>query len=357
MNFVDYFFLVVAFYTLYRLLRFFRFSGLPRIKHTDVSIIVPVRNEANRVKVLLNSLKGLEKTPMEVNFVDDDSEDGTADLIKSSGFEVIKTKPPPDWLGKSFACFEGAKRARGEVLIFIDADVILSPQFLEYLGGKIDDSTVITIQPFHEVRKIYEHLSLIFNLVSLIGLGVGMSKNPLKIRRGLFGPCIIIPKSLYESIGGHFSVRSKIVEDMELGILISKSGYEILSLPHRRLIKYRMYPEGFRFLLFGWIKNFSRGAVRSSLFGVIQVLSIIAAYFGLLKGIINPVTPEIRVVFIICFAMYLYLFYSLARELGSYTLLDVILLPVHLFFFTLVFTVSIFTSVFGIRVPWRGRSV
>lgn len=357
MKIVDYFFFVVAFYTLYRLLRFFWFSELPKINNTGVSIIIPVRNEVNRVSALLCSLKSLESRHVEVIFVDDDSEDGTVDLIKSYGFEVIKTKPPQDWQGKSFACFEGAKKAREEVLIFLDADVVLSPQFLEHFGGKIDDSTVITIQPYHEVKKAYEHLSLLFNLVSLVGLGVGMSKNVLEIKKGLFGPCIIIPKNLYESIGGHFSVRSKVVEDMELGILIAKSGYRILSLPHGKLIKYRMYPEGFKSLLFGWIKNFSKGAVRSSFFGVIQVFSLIAGYFGLLKGIINPGSPGLRIIFIIGLTIYMCLFYLLARELGSYTILDVILLPVHLFAFTVVFAISTLISVFGIRVPWRGRHV
>jgi cellulose synthase/poly-beta-1,6-N-acetylglucosamine synthase-like glycosyltransferase len=89
-----------------------------------LSVIIPARNEADNLERLLRSLEQQSLRPDEVVVIDDHSVDQTASLAQSLGATVIRAPDlPAGWLGKSWACWLGAQKAKGEVLIFLDADV------------------------------------------------------------------------------------------------------------------------------------------------------------------------------------------------------------------------------------------
>ncbi|KUI28213.1 glycosyl transferase [Mycobacterium sp. IS-1496] len=99
-----------------------------------VSILVPARDEAHRIAPTIRSLlaqRGLSDA--EILVLDDRSTDGTADVVRrtagpGSGVTVLAgAEPPPGWLGKPHACAQLAAAARGEILVFVDADVVLAP--------------------------------------------------------------------------------------------------------------------------------------------------------------------------------------------------------------------------------------
>ncbi|HYO02192.1 MAG TPA: glycosyltransferase [Mycobacterium sp.] len=99
-----------------------------------VSLVVPARDEAHRIAPTIASLlaqRGL--TDVDVVVLDDGSTDGTADVVRRvAGSDprlrvLTGTPPPPGWLGKPHACAQLAAAARGEILVFVDADVVLSP--------------------------------------------------------------------------------------------------------------------------------------------------------------------------------------------------------------------------------------
>lgn len=99
-----------------------------------VSLLVPARDEAHRITPTVDALlaqRGL--TDVEILVLDDNSTDGTADVVRRHAaadprLRVLSgTALPPDWLGKPHACEQLAAAARGEILVYVDADVVLAP--------------------------------------------------------------------------------------------------------------------------------------------------------------------------------------------------------------------------------------
>jgi len=109
-------------------------SSAPPPVGAPVSLLVPARDEADRIAPTVRSL--LAQTGLadvEVLVLDDDSTDGTADVVRAAAagdprLRVLPGSPPhPGVLGKPHACAQLAAAARGEVLVYVDADVVLAP--------------------------------------------------------------------------------------------------------------------------------------------------------------------------------------------------------------------------------------
>src|SRR5688500_1526710 len=103
--------------------------------HGLTSVVVPARNEADRLPGLLRSLHPWP-ADVEVIVVDDGSTDATAAVARQHGATVVAAPPaPPGWLGKPWACWVGAEAARGARLVFLDADTELGPDALARLAA------------------------------------------------------------------------------------------------------------------------------------------------------------------------------------------------------------------------------
>jgi glycosyltransferase involved in cell wall biosynthesis len=94
-----------------------------------VSVVVPAYNEARHLRRCLRSLQSQTLTPHELIVVDDGSRDGTATVAEALGAKVIRTPHR----GPAHARNRGATLARGDILVFVDADIECSPGYLENL--------------------------------------------------------------------------------------------------------------------------------------------------------------------------------------------------------------------------------
>ena len=99
-----------------------------------VSIVIPARNEEDNLPRLLSSLRQSSQPAHEVIVVDDASHDGTAAAAAAGGARVLTAAPlPAGWTGKTWACFQGAEIAAGDLFIFLDADTWFEPDGLTRL--------------------------------------------------------------------------------------------------------------------------------------------------------------------------------------------------------------------------------
>ena len=84
-----------------------------QVSPATISLVIPARNEAENLRILLPSCLVQTRVPDEIIVVDDDSTDATASVAAEFGADVLRILHlPGGWTGKAHACHSGALRAR-----------------------------------------------------------------------------------------------------------------------------------------------------------------------------------------------------------------------------------------------------
>lgn len=343
---------------------FYRFPKLPEIgnepaDYPRISVIIPARNEENNLPLLLKDLCEQTLPAFEIICVDDASEDATAQTALSFGAKLISLHTKPEgWLGKSWACQNGADTAEGELLLFLDADVRLGRDGIKkIMQAYANAGCTLSVQPYHRTEKLFEQLSMIFNLVQIAANGTAL---PGQLNVGLYGPVILIAKQDYKKIDGHESVRKCIVEDMALGLRLKEEG-----LPYRLFIgdqdvAFRMYGDGLRSLLQGWIKNMAVGAANTPiplfLLVFLWVTSLISVPMQIIKMSVSVNLPWLMI-YSLLYIVWVFLLKFLAARVGHFRVWTFIFYPADMLVLVGVLIVSAFRKIFGLKVKWKGRAV
>jgi 4,4'-diaponeurosporenoate glycosyltransferase len=321
----------------------------------SVSIIIPARNEEHNLPRLLESLRPSNRPAHEVIVIDDGSTDGTAAVAAAGGARVLTARPlPAGWTGKTWACFQGAEIAAGDLFIFLDADTWFARGGLAKLvstyAALSSDTVALSVLPFHFTRAPIEELSLFFNLLMAMGAGgFGLLKNGR-----LFGQSLIISRALYDNCGGYAAVRGQILENVALARCITATGGKCVCFGGSGMLNVRMFPDGFHQLWEGWGKAFANGAAASD--GRVLALAIfwLSALCTILPmllfapGRLCIATAGLYVVSVLEI-------WWLVRQIAGYRLLTCALYPIPLFFFFALFIHSLFRRIFRRQVTWRGR--
>lgn len=323
---------------------------LERIKKSDnlrhLSVIIPARNEAENIAAILGTIP---ETVGEIIVVDDHSDDDTAELAAAAGARVINAKPlPKGWQGKPWALQQGAEAARGEKILFSDADVRFGPQAIESLASIKGDA--VSVCPWHDVRLPYEQNSAFFNLLMVAGVGAAGS---IVRQPRLFGQVCLFQRDLFLQGGGYEAVKEKVLENLHLS---TKTRLHPQSLLTRGMISMRMFPHGLDELIASWSKGVKggRGAVSS------RVISYSAFYFtGLFLTLIGLLLSVVASLPLLLTGLLCYLFvgWSVNQDLakvGSYSRWVGFAYPLPLIFYQWVFLRASLTDK---SVQWKGRDV
>ena len=206
-----------------------------------VSVIVPARNEAHQIESCLTALLANDYQAFEIIVGDDQSTDGTGALVQAMQDQVgdrlnlvqLTTPPSQGWTGKARTCQDLAKYARGEILIFCDADVIVSSQVVKNTVGALltYKAGALTVLP----RQLGGS-ALVQALVAIVTQFLILISLPLWLVPRLRSPGIATgngqwfawQRETYELVGGHAAVRSSLIEDVELGRLVKKVGHKLV---------------------------------------------------------------------------------------------------------------------------------
>lgn len=237
-------------------------AGTPR-NQKKVSLLIPLRNEAHRIPELLRALKALQDPQLEILLLDDESTDGTPALLakeKGGLIQVFSGQPLPlGWWGKSWACHQLFEKATGEVLLFCDADVTMTPQSIQRTLFWMEKTSAgaVTALPFQEFRSWWE-ASVIPFIMHLPILGL----LPLQLLSRIRHPAVLVAngqwfaihRSAYIESGGHEGVKGSLIEDMALGRSLIRSGFSVLPVLATEDLKVHMY-DSWKALQEGFTKN------------------------------------------------------------------------------------------------------
>ncbi len=227
-----------------------------------VSAVIPARNEEESIARAVRSVAA-QRGIREILVVDDQSEDRTAEILEGLKGEIpvlgiIRLESlPPGWLGKTYALATAAKIARGEWLLFTDADTEHSPGSLAALLERAEKerTDLLSLSPGQQTPTWWEKSIIPQVYVRLTKLypfqEVSDPSSPIAAANGQY---ILIRRSAYERAGGHEAVRAEILEDVELARCVKASGGRVLFVPGACRVRTRMY-KTFSEMWRGWTKN------------------------------------------------------------------------------------------------------
>jgi 4,4'-diaponeurosporenoate glycosyltransferase len=327
-----------------------------------VTVIIPARNEAHNLPKLLQSLKPQCAEKDEIIVVDDRSTDSTAETARMHGARVLQSKNRPEgWTGKTWACWQGARSASNKLLLFVDADTWLADGALgSMVSTRQRQGGLVTVQPFHCMRRPYERLSLLFNIMVMIGVDAFSMDSGQRAPAGSFGPCLLCSGKDYFTIGGHKAVRATVLENLALGPLFSRAGIPVSCFGGWRTLYYRMYPNGPGELVGGWTKGLATGAAHTPpLTMALTVGWITGAFIAALALAYSLLLPPDGVLIAVSgiYALYCGQLFWMARRIGNFGVMSCVLFPVHLLFFSWIYLRSFLAVFIRKKVTWKGRDI
>lgn len=322
----------------------------------NVTILIPARNEALRIKPLLASIKANDFLG-ELIVIDDESTDETAQIAEEFGAKVIRSKPlPKGWRGKSWALYQGKEAAQHETLMLLDADTTfelggIDKILHEYAAGEAP----LSVQPYHQMKQPYEQLSAIFNVVILMASNLYTPFQRRLKPRVFYGPVQVMSQTDYARVEAHKNVNQSVLDDIEMGKVFLKENRPIKSLVGTGAISFRMYPGGFKESIFGWSKSFATGAI---LIGIVNMMLVSLWLTSLYGAFLRPLWMENPswIQLALYLAAGLELFW-MARRVGNFSWLTIFLFPLHALYFLSVFMISLVNTRVKRRVQWRGRDI
>ncbi|WP_010276155.1 glycosyltransferase [Paenibacillus senegalensis] len=340
----------------------FRRQTVPQASGQDnappaLSVIIPARNEERNLPRLLESLKLQTLQPDEVIVIDDHSEDRTRTIAESyGGVQVISAPELPDgWTGKGWAVWNGYLQSTGDLLLFLDADVRLADNALQSLVREQQrQGGVLSVIPYHVTEKFYEKFAMLLNV-----LGVFAFTSPFEKRnqaKGLYGACIMTTREDYDKIGGHHSIRSEMLDDLNLGARFHKAGIKISNYIGRELISFRMYPNGFK----SELEGFAKGAVLSaSTLHPFTLIFIIAWILGLAASSCSFffIGHSAFLPLFLGYVMYAIALSCINRFVGRFGIIHPLFHFLSVLFFLIVVGYSLYQSAVRRKVVWKGRYI
>jgi cellulose synthase/poly-beta-1,6-N-acetylglucosamine synthase-like glycosyltransferase len=261
-----------------------------------ISVLIPARDEAPRIGACLQGLAEQHYRSFELIVVDDHSTDGTAARVRAFAGQLpaLDVVPgaalPSGWAGKPWACWQAAGHARGEWLLFLDADVMPRPALLGALITRAEQRRIdlLTLMPLQRLGSIAERVVMPAFLALLYGLypldRVGDPQSSVAFANG---PCLFIRRTVYTAVDGHRAVRASILEDTQLGQHVKAASYRLEAAAAPDLIETRMYT-GWASLAEGLGKNavagYQSGGARSAWVGARQALLTFVPWYLLAAG-------------------------------------------------------------------------
>lgn len=227
-----------------------------------ISIIIPTLNEENFLPKLLESIKTQTFKPFEVIVIDAGSTDKTVEIAKKYNTKVINSSPP---VGNQRNI--AGQNAKGELLIYLDADTLLDKNFIKRIKTKFKKNQIDIACPIYspETKKLSIKLFFTF-LNSIFFLTQGFLPSGA-------GMCIIVRKSFFDECGG-FDKSAKFDDILFIRKAAKKGKF--------KFVLNKVYASDRRFLKYGIYKTMATYLVLSGFFSfnLIKQANLVSYEFG-----------------------------------------------------------------------------
>ena len=242
--------LATALINLWLAVRLHRYE--PAVLGPRVSVLVPARDEAANLRRLLPALAASGYPQLEVIVLDDQSGDSTRTVAAAMAandprFRLVDgLDPPRGWTGKNWACHQLAHHARGDILLFCDADVVPGPSAVARTVAALaaGNADVLTAFPWHERGGWFEDAMIPtvtqLPVATLLPLPLVRATRAGSLSVGN-GQWMAWRREGYDRVGGHARVRGDLLEDVRLARATKRSGLRLLPVVATRDLSIRMY--------------------------------------------------------------------------------------------------------------------
>lgn len=217
-----------------------------------VSVLVPARDEAATIVDCVASLLDQRYPHLEVLVLDDNSTDGTGELLDALAahaerLTVMRRRgaPPADWNGKSYACDALAHHATGEWLLFTDADTLHTPESVArgVAFATALNADFVSVFPYQHVGTWSERLlvSFLLDFLPLVTIDFAALARGRGARVAANGQYLLVNAATYRAVGGHASISSDLIDDFALARRFQAQGSRIALIQGESLLSCRMY--------------------------------------------------------------------------------------------------------------------
>lgn len=265
-----------------------------------VSVLIPARDEEAAIQKSVAAALASEDVITEVVVLDDASTDGTADVVRAMAqsndrVKLIHGKPlPTGWNGKQHACWQLAAAATHDRLVFLDADVRLSPDAISQLVRRQDRTGVALLSAFpHQETGTWLEKWIIpmmhFVLLGFLPLARMRASDHPAYASGC-GQLFMTTKAAYATAGTHQAIAGSRHDGLKLPKAYREAGLTTDVVDGTDLAECRMYTDTGQ-VVRGVLKNASEGIANPRLivpFSVIlvggAVLPIVALAWAIAAG-------------------------------------------------------------------------
>ncbi|HEX7151931.1 MAG TPA: glycosyltransferase family 2 protein [Thermoanaerobaculia bacterium] len=234
----------------------------PVARGPRVSVVIPARDEERTIERTVRAMLAQTYPDLEVVVVNDRSTDATGAILAAIDdprlVVVDGEEPSAGWLGKPWALEQGGRRATGELLLFVDADVIYAPETVAAAVAYLERSgaAMLSLFPQLVMHGFWERLAMPQLAVTAFGfLPLWLSNRttiPLLAIGG--GPGNLVRRDVYDAVGGYAPLKDAVVDDIGFARLVRRHRHRTELVRADDLVSLRMY-HGLREIVDGFTKN------------------------------------------------------------------------------------------------------
>ena len=332
----------------------------------SISVIIPARDEEEDLRTAVESVLAQDSVNLQVIIVNDHSSDQTgaiADSLADDDSRVTVVHDPPlvdGWLGKVNAMNHGLARAKHELILFTDADVVHAPQSFGWAVSQFhaENLDLLSLAPKFEFESFWENVLLPHALIAGTVQFLLQNVNGQQSKEGAAaGAFILTHQKALKNIGGLASIKSEFLDDVELARRVKAKGLAAIVWFTPDLLEVRLFKSNSG-AFWGLTKNIL-GAVDQTWMAFPAMFLPIFVYWVPLAAIVVGFTSSQWTMFSVGLAAYLIQasLLWLGRPMMRIRLWKALFFPLATFPVIACFSKAIYHRCASNSVAWRGRVI